>query len=189
MTISIFGNPILRAKGARVSEITPELLEFADRMIELMREARGIGLAAQQAGRAVQMCVVDVSEVEPEAAGKIEIGGEEADLAKLMPMVLINPDIEPVGRKRDVYEEGCLSFPGVTGEVTRPVKIRVRAMDRSGEALDFVAEGLVARVIQHEHDHLHGILFIDRMSAAQKAALSGKLKRLKKSGEEQARGG
>lgn len=187
MTISLFGNPVLRAKGARVDKITDELAAFADEMIQTMREAKGIGLAAQQAGRALQLCVVDVSGISKENAGVIEIGGREADLGALMPMVLFNPDIEPEGGEQDVYEEGCLSFPDVTGEIRRPVSVRVRALNRAGEPVEFVARGLVARVIQHEHDHLHGILFIDRMSAAERASLSGKLKRLKKSGELQAR--
>ncbi len=187
MKISLFGNPILRTKGARVEKITDDLLAFADEMLLTMREAKGIGLAAQQAGRAVQLCVIDVSGIDKESAGSIETEGHLANLDELMPLVLFNPEIEPVGSVEDFYEEGCLSFPEITGQIRRPVAIRLKALGRAGESIQFLAKGLVARVIQHELDHLNGILFIDRMSAAERASLSGKLKRLKKAGEQQAR--
>ncbi len=189
MTIVKFGHPVLRRKGERVKSFTPAIQKLAEGMIATMREAEGVGLAAQQVGHALQLCIVDVSPIDPAAAGRMLIDGEEVNMAPHMPMILANPDITPVGKSKELGSEGCLSFPDVSGDVPRFEQIRVRADLPNGKEIVFEAAGFLARVIQHEHDHLHGVLFIDRMSSAEKASLGGKIKRIKKTGEEQAKSG
>jgi peptide deformylase len=166
LPLTFYGNPVLRKKGAAVESMTPELEEFIDNMFETMEEYRGIGLAAQQVGRAIQLTVIDIRAAENRPS-TLEIDGETADPNSLMPLVLINPKVTPLNDPIS-GPEGCLSFPEIYGDVTRPEKVRVNAMDGRGESIEFVCGGLLARCVQHETDHLHGILFIDRMDRASK---------------------
>jgi peptide deformylase len=166
LPLTYYGNPVLRKKGALVESVTPELEEFIDNMFETMEEYRGIGLAAQQVGRAIQLTVIDVRTAENRPS-TLEIDGEEADPNSLMPLVLINPEVTPLNDPV-IGPEGCLSFPEIYGDVTRPEQVRVKAMGGCGKPIKFVCGGLLARCIQHETDHLHGILFIDRMDRASK---------------------
>ena len=180
MTLSIlqYGDPILRAKGRRVDKIDDPLRELVAEMIETMHTANGIGLAAQQVGQALQLTVLDVSQVE-DRPSTMKLNGEDVDPKASMPLVLINPEIE-LGSTTEVGTEGCLSFPEITGEIERAESIIARAENLDGAKIDIEASGLLARAIQHEVDHLNGILFIDRMNSAAKAALSSRLKRLQK---------
>lgn len=182
-----YGDPILRAKGAQVGEIDGGIRGLAEEMLEAMRAANGIGLAAQQVGRALQMAVVDIGAVK-DRQSKMFIGEDPCEIGLWQPMVMVNPRID-LGRGRESATEGCLSFPEISGEIPRAPRIRVRTMLLDGREIEFDAEGLLARVIQHEHDHLQGILFIDRMSSATRAGLSGRLKRLRKETEERVRRG
>ena len=178
LPLTYYGNPVLRQKGALIEDITPELQELIDDMFETMEEYRGIGLAAQQVGRPIQLTVIDISPVE-DRPSTLELDGEEKDPKSFMPLVLLNPKIEPLGSE-DKGGEGCLSFPELYGEVSRPGKIRVNALNRQGETIEFVCGGLLARCVQHETDHLHGILFIDRMDSEDKAELREELDTLQK---------
>ena len=173
-----YGDPILRAKGERVEKIDGRIRDLVANMIETMHEAHGVGLAAQQIGEALQVTVLDVSAVE-DRPSTLKLSGRDADPKSAMPIVLINPEIELRG-EIEVGMEGCLSFPEVTGDIERAQSVLVRAQTLEGELVQIEASGLLARAIQHEHDHLHGILFIDRMNSAAKAALSSRLKRLQK---------
>src|SRR5881398_2526777 len=173
-----YGDPILRAKGDRIETIDDRIRELAANMIETMHAAHGVGLAAQQIGEALQLTVLDISAVE-DRPSTLKFNGEDTDPTSAMPLVLINPEIELRGES-EVGVEGCLSFPEITGDIERAQSVIVRAQTLEGETIQFEAGGLLARAIQHEHDHLHGILFIDRMSSAAKAALSSRLKRLQK---------
>ena len=173
-----YGDPILRAKGRQIEEIDDRIRELAANMIETMHAAHGVGLAAQQVGEDLQLTVLDVSAVE-DRPSMLKVDGTDVDPKTLMPLVLINPDIELLG-ETEVGVEGCLSFPEITGEIERAQSVRVRAQNLEGDTTEFEAGGLLARAIQHEHDHLHGILFIDRMKSAAKAALSSRLRRLQK---------
>ncbi len=188
MKIVKFGDPILRTKGKRIETITPEVKQLAAEMLETMKQANGIGLAAQQIGKALQLCVVDLSMVEDgELAGRLWIDGALVDLKTHMPLTLINPELTPVGKLRETALEGCLSFPEIFGDVSRVAHVKVAAKDLEGNPVAFEADGLLARAIQHEHDHLHGILFIDRMNAATKASLASACKKLKKQTESEGR--
>jgi peptide deformylase len=173
-----YGDPILRAKGERIQDIDDRIRELARNMIETMHEAHGVGLAAQQVGQALQLAVLDVSAVE-DRPSTLKLSGKDIDPKSAMPIVLINPEIELRG-ETEVGVEGCLSFPEITGDIERAHSVLVRAQTLEGEIFQIEASGLLARAIQHEHDHLHGILFIDRMTSAAKAALSSRLKRLQK---------
>jgi peptide deformylase len=157
-----YGTPVLRRKGARVESITPTIQKLAADMLETMYTFKGIGLAAQQVGLAVQVTVIDVREV-TDRPSALELDGQPADVAGFMPLVLINPEITPAGQPV-TGAEGCLSFPEIYAQVSRPEIIDVKALNAEGQALQFRCGGLLARVIQHETDHLHGILFIDRMT-------------------------
>ncbi len=173
-----YGDPILRAKGKRIEQIDDRIRELAANMIETMHAAHGVGLAAQQVGEDLQLTVLDVSAVE-DRPSMLKVDGTDVDPKTTMPLVLINPDIELLG-ETEVGVEGCLSFPEITGDIERAQSVRVRAQNLEGDTIEFEAGGLLARAIQHEHDHLHGILFIDRMRSAAKAALSSRLRRLQK---------
>ena len=159
-----YGDPVLRQKGERVEQITPEITQLIDDMLETMHEAHGIGLAAQQVGKALQLTMVDVTDVE-DRPSRMSIDGEAVKPEDYMPLILLNPEWTAVGNKKAEGPEGCLSFPEVYGEIERPEEIDVKAMDENGEAVAFRCGGLLARAVQHEWDHLQGILFIDRMDA------------------------
>jgi len=138
----------------------------------------GIGLAAQQVGKALQLTVLDISQVQ-DRPSTLKLNGKDVDPATAMPLVLINPEIEMRGES-EIGTEGCLSFPEISGQIERAKSVAARALTLEGSTIEFEASGLLARAIQHEVDHLNGILFIDRMSSAAKAALSSRLKRLQK---------
>ncbi|PYI48726.1 MAG: peptide deformylase [Verrucomicrobia bacterium] len=174
-----YGDPILRIKGKRIEEIDGRIRELAANMIETMHAAHGVGLAAQQIGEALQLTVLDISAVEDRPSTLILDGKDITDPRTAMPLVLINPEIELRG-ETEVGVEGCLSFPEMTADIDRAHSVTVRAQNLEGEPIEIEANGFLARAIQHEHDHLDGILFIDRMSSAAKAALSSRLKRLQK---------
>ncbi len=173
-----FGDPILRAKGERIAKIDERIRELARNMIETMHDAHGVGLAAQQVGYPLQLTVLDISAVD-DRPSTLKLSGKDVDPKNAMPIVLINPEIELRG-ETEIGVEGCLSFPEITGDIERSHSVLVRAQTLEGEMFQIEASGLLARAIQHEHDHLHGILFIDRMNSAAKAALSSRLKRLQK---------
>jgi len=173
-----YGDPILRAKGKAIENIDDRIRELAANMIETMHAANGVGLAAQQVGEALQLTVLDVSLVE-DRPSTLKLDGKEADPRAAMPLVLINPEIE-LRDETEVAVEGCLSFPEITGDIERAKSVIVRAETLEGGKIEIEASGFLARAIQHEGDHLNGILFIDRMNSAAKAALSSRLKRLQK---------
>jgi peptide deformylase len=173
-----YGDPILRAKGKRIAQIDEHVRELASDMIETMHAANGVGLAAQQIGEPLQLTVIDVAEVE-DRPSTLRVNGIEADIKSAMPMVLLNPRIA-LGTEIVSGVEGCLSFPEITADIDRSEAVVVQAETLEGEAVQLEATGLLARALQHEIDHLNGILFIDRMSSAFKVTLSNRLKRLQK---------
>ena len=181
LEIRQYGDPVLRAKGKLVGEVDNQLRALASDMIETMHEANGVGLAAQQIGEAIQLTVIDVRQVE-DRPSSLKINGSFVDLEEAMPMVLLNPEVT-LGREMVSGTEGCLSFPEISAEIDRAEAVHVRAKTLEGETIDIAATGLLARALQHEIDHLNGILFIDRMSSSVKASLAGKLKRMQKETE------
>lgn len=178
LSILQYGDPILRAKGKRIEKIDNRIRELAQNMIETMHDANGVGLAAPQIGESLQLTVLDVSQVE-DRPSTMKLNGKNVDPRSAMPLVLINPQID-LGGETEMGTEGCLSFPEITGEIGRAKSITVRAQNLDGEPIEIETTGFLARAIQHEVDHLNGILFIDRMSSAAKTSLLSKLKRLQK---------
>ena len=157
-----YGQPVLEEQAQPIADFdTPELHQLVEDMFESMYAARGVGLAAPQIGIAKKVAVIDIST------------GEDPS----QKIVLINPEI--VSREgSQTGEEGCLSLPTFREPVTRAKKVVVRARDPQGAEFEMSGEDLLARAIQHETDHLNGILFIDRMSSATKVSLGSKLKKL-----------
>jgi peptide deformylase len=178
LSIVQYGDPILRAKGKQIEKIDDHIRELAANMIETMHAANGIGLAAQQVGEALQLTVLDVSQIE-DRPSTLRVNGKDVDPTASMPLVLINPEIE-LGSETEIGTEGCLSFPEITGQIERAESTMARAQNLEGDKIEIVASGLLARAIQHEVDHLNGILFIDRMNSAAMAALTSRLKRMQK---------
>ncbi len=150
--IRLYGDPVLREKAAPVEEIDAEIRQLIDDLVETMYDADGIGLAAPQVGIPLQIFVYDIRDPEVDSG------------------VLVNPEIvESAGSAKD--EEGCLSLPGLTEVVERPESIVVRGLDPEGNPVEVAAEGLLGRCIQHEKDHLDGVLFIDRVSPLKRKLL------------------
>jgi peptide deformylase len=171
-----YGSPVLRQKGAKIEKITPEIKKLIADMFETMADRHGVGLAAQQVGRAVQLTVIDVREV-TDRPSTLELKGQSADVNEFMPLVLINPVVTPVGEPV-TGGEGCLSFPEIFAEISRPECVDVKALDAKGRPVEFRCGGLLARAVQHETDHLNGLLFIDRMDKKTKAELQPELDEL-----------
>jgi peptide deformylase len=144
MEIITLGNEVLRQKALPIQDIDAQVKALAQEMIETMHRGRGIGLAGPQVGLLQRIFVV-------------QIDGDS-------PRVFINPTIIGTSPEISQYEEGCLSIPGLYADVTRPEKVTVQAWNERGRPFTLDAEGLLARVIQHEYDHLEGVLFIDRLS-------------------------
>jgi peptide deformylase len=172
-----YGHPALRQKGLRVEKITPDIQKLVADMFETMQAAKGVGLAAPQVGRALQLTVLDTRGV-TERPSTLELDGKEADVQAFMPLVLINPEVKGVGEEV-AGSEGCLSFPEIYAEITRPSLAEVRATNLRGEKFEFRCGGLLARAVQHELDHLNGVLFIDRMSRLDKDELKAQLDELR----------
>ena len=178
-----YGNPVLRKKGAHIEAITPEIKKLIADMFETMEENHGVGLAAQQVGVAKQLTVIDVRAA-TDRPSKLWLDGQEADPADIMPLVLINPEITPAGEPV-TGGEGCLSFPEIFGDISRPGEVDVKALDAKGKPIAFRCGGLLARAVQHETDHLNGILFIDRMDKKTKTELQPELDTLQAATKEE----
>lgn len=180
--IKYYGDPILRQEGRLIKEFNSELKALVDDMIETMYAESGIGLAAQQVGLDQQICVVDVR---PPKGVEIDFSysydGKVLPLDLFMPMVLINPEVTITDDRQDVYEEGCLSFPRITGKVARPIAIACSFQDSTGATHSVTADGLLARCILHEIDHLNGVLFIDKMDKRDLSKNSTRIKQLRRS--------
>jgi peptide deformylase len=166
LEVTKYGNPVLRQKGTPVDKITGEIKQLIADMFETMYATKGIGLAAQQVGRALQLTVLDLRGV-TDRPSTLELAGQPADVEQFMPLVLINPQLKPLNDPV-AGPEGCLSFPEIYGDVVRPESVEVKALDAKGKPIEFRCGGLLARAVQHETDHLNGILFIDRMDRKSK---------------------
>jgi peptide deformylase len=159
LKICTYPDPILRKKAEEVKTVDETLRKLVDDMAEAMYGDDGVGLAAPQIGISKRVIVVD--------------GGKGF-------MALFNPEIVRADSETDTMEEGCLSLPGIRIQVTRPVCIVLRALTMAGESVEWEVEGLMARIFQHEIDHLNGVLIIDRASSVHRSLLQSKLRKLKK---------
>ena len=160
--LHVLGSPVLRQQAGAVRTVDDEVRKLVDDLFETMRAAKGVGLAANQIGVARRVAVVDVGDDDPP------------------PLVLINPTILERSAERETAEEGCLSIPDIFGDVARPGRVVVEALDQDGQSFRVEARGYKARAIQHEIDHLDGILFLDHLSAVKRNLLLSKWKKSRK---------
>ncbi len=180
LPIYTYGTKILKEKAQPVVTADDSLHKLIYDMFETMKKANGIGLAATQVGDLRRVLVVDISDTdEPNAEGEVEDVNHPTSPQLPRTLVVINPQIlESEGEW--TMEEGCLSLPGIRADVSRPEKIRIRFLDAELREQEIVADGLLARVLQHEMDHLEGVLFIDRINRAKRSLLMNQLRKLKK---------
>ena len=179
LRVTTYGEPILRQKGEPVTVFDGSLKQLFNDMVETMLEEEGVGIAAQQVDRALMLCVVDVSLL-PDEEIDFQLDGLRPPVELIMPMALVNPVIKPLPGKTITGEEGCLSFPGIRGDVPRQERVHVTFQDLEGKPHSLVCSGWFARVVQHEVDHLNGQLFVDHMDKRQLRLLEGRLKKLKR---------
>jgi peptide deformylase len=163
LPIRIYGEEILRKHSKPIEDINGDLVRFLDNMTQTMQAARGLGLAANQVGKTVRAFSIDLSQ--------FDVLDE--------PKTIINPEVMEASSEIINGEEGCLSFPGLYQILDRPRKVTIRSLNLDGKEYFFEAEGLIARVILHEIDHLNGVLFIDKLTFAQRNLIKGKLKKIK----------
>lgn len=177
LEILTFPNPKLALKATPVETVDASITELIDDMFATMYEAEGVGLAAPQVGVSKRIIVVDCGvrpSPEPDEEGAEEI--EEAPLGPVEPYAIVNPVVVS-GEGKIIWEEGCLSVPGYTDEVERSAKVRVEGLDKHGAPIGIEAEGLLAVCLQHEIDHLEGVLFVDRLSRLKSSMVKKKLKK------------
>ena len=172
--IMTYGKTVLRRKAVPVEKVNDSIRRLAEDMLETMYFQKGLGLAAEQIGREESICVIDIP---PDEAA------DEENPEISMPLVLINPVIVEMNGEQ-TGQEGCLSFPEIFVSITRAQEVKVSYLVLDNKKKTIKVNGLLARTVQHEVDHLLGILLVDRMSPAQKAAVAGKLKKLKKQSED-----
>jgi len=166
LPIVIYGDPVLRKKTEIITPEYPGLKQLIEDMYETMYAANGVGLAAPQIGKAIRLFVTDSSRMDDEEPG--------------IKQVFINPEIIEETEEEWKFEEGCLSIPGIREKVDRPEEIRIKYQDENFKKHDAVFGGIAARVIQHEYDHIEGVLFTDHLTAFKKNLLKGKLKDISK---------
>ena len=179
LRVTQYGESILKEKGAPVTDFGPALRKLSGQMIETMREAEGIGLAAQQIGQALQLFVMELPADMDQKHSDYTFDGKTPPLDLIMPLVVVNPQLELSGDDAP-YEEGCLSFPNIRGKVERPIAVKMDFQDLDGKPHQIICDGLFARVIQHEYDHLQGVLFIDRMRPQVLRMIESKIRRLRR---------
>ncbi len=179
LRITQYGEPVLREVGKPITKFDDKLAELAKNMIETMHDADGIGLAAQQIGRALQLFVMDVN---PPEDSKIDytFDGKKLPLDLIMPMALANPKVSIIDSVEYTYEEGCLSFPEVRGKLDRPTRVRCEYQDIEGNSHVIEANGILGRCILHEVDHLNGELFIDKMDRRDLHRAQSRIKKIKR---------
>lgn len=171
-----YGDPILRQQCRTVEAIDDSLIALVAEMLETMADANGVGLAAPQIGRDLRLAVIDVSH-DPDCVSYLKVNGKDVQIDDVMPLIFINPTLE-YGQEKDVEFEGCLSIQGIRCEVRRPMDVKATLPQIDGSTLVIETDGLLARALQHEIDHLNGILFTDRLSAVGKVSVKNRLKRL-----------
>jgi len=180
LRVTQYGEPILRKVGNPITKFDEPLAQMANDMVDTMYHQEGIGLAAQQVGKALQICVIDVRPPVGESVPfYYKYDTKQPPLELIMPMALLNPKVSIIDEAEDEYEEGCLSFPGVNGKVVRPACIRCEFQDTEGIPHVIEADGLLGRCILHEVDHLNGKLFIDRMNKRDVKRNKAKIKKIK----------
>lgn len=180
-TVYTYGAPVLKTPARAVERIDGNILEICSEMIQAMIAFEGIGLAAPQIGISLKMMALNLPSDSDDSSELTGSPGEAAMLPR-MPLVLVNPEIISSGSACGIRSEGCLSVPDIYAPVVRPLSVRMRGIASGGEILDFECGGLLGRCIQHEMDHLEGVLFVDRLAPDEFAKIEPELKALERSG-------
>lgn len=181
LRVTHFGEPVLKEKGAAVSQFDAALASLVADMFETMRAEKGVGLAAQQIDRPLALFVADFQpDAEEEKQAKLLFNGKSTALPLVLPLAVVNAELELLDSDLMAYDEGCLSFPNIQGEVVRPERVRLTYQDMRGERQVLETGGFLARIIQHEYDHTQGIVFTERMERKVRIPLENKLKKLKR---------
>ncbi|MBQ7403392.1 MAG: peptide deformylase [Lentisphaeria bacterium] len=185
LTMRIIGDPVLHQVAKPVEKIDDALVDLAERMLHLMYETNGVGLAAPQVGKSIRMFVLDVEQPEDEDGHPIPVSSPgEIQLLPQMPMAFINPEVTPVGTEESVFEEGCLSVPKLYAAVKRPTTIMLKATLLNGKEICMECGGFLARAIQHENDHLDGIVYVQKLEDEPLESIAKGLEKiLKKNGK------
>jgi peptide deformylase len=171
-----YGDPVLRLRCRPITEVDEPLIALVADLLDTMVEANGVGLAAPQVGEDLRLAVIDVSH-DPECISFLKVNGENAELDTIMPLIFINPELA-FGQAKEFGMEGCLSIRGIRAEVRRPEVVKATLPQLNGSVLIIETDGLLARALQHEIDHLNGVLFVDRLPAVAKVSMRNRLKRL-----------
>jgi peptide deformylase len=161
LPIRKYGDPVLRRRAKEISRVDERIKKIASQMLETLKEAGGMGLAANQVGEELRIIVVDPSRFEPDAP----------------PLIMINP-VAVASQGEQIEDEGCLSIPGTYAEVKRPFEMKVKGINLDEKEIVVEAKGILSRVLAHEIDHLNGILFIDHLSSIKRSLLSRKLRKI-----------
>jgi peptide deformylase len=172
LPIYAYGHPILRKETEEIEADYPKLEQLLDDMFETMYHTKGMGLAAPQIGRNIRLFIVDTEQLDTDE--------RDEEASEFIREVFINPIIMDESGKAWEYEEGCLSIPDIRGNVSRPPKVRVEYYDRNFKLQDRIFDGITARVIQHEYDHLEGVLFVDLLKPIKKRFVQKRLEKIKK---------
>ena len=180
-TVYTYGAPVLKKPAEPVDRIDGNILEIGNEMLQAMAVFEGIGLAAPQIGVSLKIMALNLP-TDPDEGAELTSSLGEVLLMPLMPLVLVNPEILFFSSAFGVRNEGCLSVPEIYAPVIRPLSIRVRGVTLGGEVIDCECGGLLARCIQHEMDHLEGMLFVDRLTPDEFAIIEPELKALEKAG-------
>lgn len=179
--VTKYGEPVLKTKSQNVEVFDADLKKFAGDLYETMCQENGLGLAAPQVDSAKSMFVIDMRRrLNPESPCRFTIDGKELPMDIAMPLFAVNPKVEEIGEYVEVGEEGCLSFPGIYAEVERSYQAKLNYQDLDGAEHELICEGLFARCVQHENDHLNGICFVDRLEPKELFKIATKLRKLRK---------
>lgn len=184
LPIILAPDPLLKKKSEPVTEITPDILKLCDDLLETMYAANGVGLSAVQVGVLKRVIVIDTEWDSPRYRDEHGMEERVGPPVPGNPVRLINPKIVESSPDLSVYNEGCLSFPGQYSEVERPAKIRVAYTDEHGKKQELTATGLLSTCLQHEIDHMNGIVFVDHISMVKRDIILRKMKKSKKLAEQ-----
>ena len=171
-----YGHPVLRQRCRPVTGVDDTIYQLAADMLETMYEANGVGLAAPQVAEDLRLAVIDVAH-DPECVSFLKVDGEDVPLESIMPLVFINPEVA-FGQQKAFGMEGCLSIRDIRAEVRRPLTVKATLPQLDGSVMVIETDGLLARALQHEIDHLNGVLFVDRLPAVAKVSMRNRLRRL-----------
>lgn len=179
--VTKYGEQVLKTEAKEVADFDAALKELGKDLVETMYAENGLGLAAPQVGESKRVFAIDMRRrIDTENPCVFTIDGKTLPLDICMPLIAVNPEVEEVGEYVIVAEEGCLSFPGIYAEVERSEAVKMKYFDTDGNPHELYCEGLFARCVQHENDHLDGVCFVDLLRAKELFKIDGKLKKLRR---------